>query len=102
MGKFTPGPWRWWSCHDGSFKPSGDYVQIASGKTQVAKVQIISVTDTDLVLMAAAPELLAALQELDDYVCNNLESNYPTGVDIDNDAFHKARAAIAKATGGTA
>lgn len=50
-------------------------------------------------LIAAAPELLGALQALDDYVCNNLSSDYPTGVDVDHDAFKAARAAIAKAIG---
>ena len=59
---FTPGPWRWWLCKDGSFKTSCDYAQITSGNVQVAKVQILSVTEEDLRLMAAAPELLAALQ----------------------------------------
>ena len=50
-------------------------------------------------IRSAAPELLEALQALENYVCNNITNDYPTGIDIDSPAFRKASAAIAKATG---
>lgn len=50
-------------------------------------------------LIAAAPELLEALEALDNYVSNNLTTEYPTGVDINAAPFEVARAAIAKARG---
>ena len=52
-------------------------------------------------LRDAAPELLEALQGLDDYVSNNISTDYPTGVDVNAAPFKAARAAIAKATGDT-
>lgn len=51
-------------------------------------------------LITAAPELLEALEALELYVTNNLESNYPTGVDVNSTQFDKARAAISRAKGG--
>jgi hypothetical protein len=50
-------------------------------------------------LIAAAPELLEALEALDNYVSNNLTTEYPTGIDINASPFEVARAAIAKARG---
>lgn len=59
------------------------------------------VTHPDMRLMAAAPDLLAALQELVPGIvtgscdeCGGIEQNYPTYC-----AYRKARAAIARATG---
>lgn len=60
----TVGPWRWWPCKDGSFKEGTDYAKIASGNTLIAKVLIESVTEADLRLMVAAPDLLAACKRL--------------------------------------
>lgn len=52
-------------------------------------------------LIAAAPELLEALKNLDDYVSNNISTDYPIGIDLNGKPFKNARAAIAKATGET-
>jgi len=63
------------------------------------------VTHPDAVLMAAAPDLLAALQEFSDHVhavqCATDESVQYSSAQISQLAF-KARSAIAKATGGAA
>jgi hypothetical protein len=59
--KPTPGPWRYWPCVERSAK--NDYVQIAAGAQEVAQVRIRSVTEADLRLMVAAPDLLGALKE---------------------------------------
>ena len=60
----TPGPWRWWGCKDGSYNPMNDYAQIAAGPEHVAQVRLASVTEADLRLMVAAPELLKCLRSL--------------------------------------
>jgi len=47
-------------------------------------------------------ELLEALVALDNYINNNLSSDYPTGVDLSSLEFRNASKAIAKATGAAA
>ena len=59
MSEHTPGPWRHWPCKDGSYDKNNDYIQIAAARTLVAKVNIKSVTEADVRLMVAAPELLS-------------------------------------------
>lgn len=50
-------------------------------------------------LVEMVKELRTALSGLDDYVCNNIVSDYPTGVDVNAKAFRSARAALAKCEG---
>jgi len=50
-------------------------------------------------LVEMVKELRAALGGLDDYVCNNIVSDCPTGVDVNAKAFTSARAALAKCEG---
>lgn len=92
MSKHTPGPWRYWLCKDGSHDSRSDYVQIASGKTHVAQVRIVSTTEADMRLMVAAPELLEALRDLLEWFDDESKSPRPA-------PLKKARAAIAKAEG---
>lgn len=91
MSKYTPGPWY---VIDGgtdgsaiSTKPQGnhDFDSEVLGYSEWMRVK-----DDDLVLMAAAPDLLDALITLVDCV----DGNYKDVTDL-------ARAAIAKATGET-
>lgn len=102
MSAHSPGPWRWWPCKRGSYAPDTDYVQIAAGNTHVAKVLITSVTEADLRLMTAAPELLAALVSAVE--CGMVPvSSAKEGGAVRYSAQVKCadmiRAAIAKATG---
>lgn len=88
--KYTPGPWH-----------VSNGVQIRSEKHQLAKVWMMRNGEgvANAQLIAAAPELLEAL----DTLCNGLEwmiENRPTIMDeSDCEALNMARAVIAKATG---
>lgn len=94
--KFTPGPWRWWACKGGDQLPSSDYVQIASGNDRVAQVKIASVTEANIRLIVAAPELLEvlkhAVEALEACQGTKLKDSFPL-------TLADARAVIAKATG---
>lgn len=105
----TPGPWKLDpSCKDGA-RPTRSVRVKHFGKIELLTTVHFPDTymgsngaatrEANARLIAAAPDLLAALIALDDYVCNNLASDYPTGIDVDDSAFKTARAAIAKATG---
>lgn len=96
MEKFrgTPGPWEWWTSNSFlrlSSKATGkdgdviDSFKMSDGQTS------LSVRVDDMHLIAAAPELLEALQKM-------VES-YQFEASIDNPALLQARAAIAKALG---
>ena len=91
--KPTPGPWRYWKCAGGG--PDADYVHIAAGSWDVADVRINSVTEDDLRLMVAAPELLAALSDLL-AMCRRQDDFNDDG---DGGMYDRADAAIYKATG---
>ena len=105
----TPGPWRLMPLEDGVA-----YLRIRGtrlgGRYKVCNVHAalhqleteVLVSQANAQLIAAAPELLQALIALDNYVSNNLSSDYPTGVDLNSLEFKTARKAIAKATGVSA
>ena len=100
--KHTPGPWRYWPCKDGSFNSLNDYMQIASGHDHVARVIISSTTEADMRLIAAAPELLEALQELSRYFVGEYGEDTRSDNEIDagnEKAEQFAKHVIAKATG---
>ena len=98
--KHTPGPWEWWTSN--SFlrlssqggKDGGviDSYRMSDGHTS------LSVKHADMALIAAAPDLLEALQRLkteiilSDVDMDYIESHFRPWLD-------KARAAISKATG---
>lgn len=50
-------------------------------------------------LMKLAGRMLAALKALDNHICNNLSSDYPTGIDINDAPFLEVRAIVALAEG---
>lgn len=93
MSKHTPGPWRKWD-YGWITGPNNQTLALATGCGDIDWLN-----PDDFTLAIAAPDLLEALEELDNHICNNLETNYPTGIDVNDSAFQKARAAIAKARG---
>ena len=80
--KHTPGPWK----HDGMCIDAIDGALVATVYTENSFVN-----ELDARLIAAAPELLAALQVM--------VKTFDGLATIHNDAYRQARAAIAKATG---
>ena len=52
-------------------------------------------------LVERVKEMEEALRNLDDYVCNNLSSDYPTGVNVNGAEFKAARAALSKSLPNT-
>jgi hypothetical protein len=86
--KHTPGPW--WA-GERAPKHLGSVIAIMSSGTKVATGVAHAWTEADAALIAAAPELLAALKALDPHL-----DHIPGGIggEIDD-----ARAAIAKAEG---
>ncbi|UYM55267.1 hypothetical protein [Leclercia adecarboxylata] len=93
MQKFkgTPGPWESKTIH-GDLKviQKGSYEKLAPGMVSYCCVTELE-NKHDAKLIAAAPELLEALQKM-------VES-YQFEASIDNPALLQARAAIAKALG---
>lgn len=101
MSAHTRGPW--FTARNGF---STVYIEARIGGGMLQEVAACGPTaegpdqqEANARLIAAAPDLLAALEALDSYICNNLATDYPTGVDTDATAFRFARATIAKATG---
>ncbi|EOI3502489.1 hypothetical protein ACMSZU_001080 [Cronobacter dublinensis] len=95
-GNFTPGPWEWWTSNSflrlssqATGKDGGviDSYAMSDGHTS------LSVSYADMALIAAAPDLLEALQDFVDL--------FPDVIDGDAimPALDKAYAAIAKAIG---
>jgi hypothetical protein len=86
MSKHTPAPWKTWpSIHNGqTYIVKGDYTSKDNGCIAHAD------TEANARLIAAAPDLLAALEA----ISNPWLDDFSRG-----NAMKKARAAIAKATG---
>ena len=89
MSKHTPGPWQWTQHFDPTISIYKD------GFGQIARLYDSSAGTgkANARLIAAAPDLLDALE----FVMNRLVDKHE-----DDIAAQKARAAIAKATGGAA
>ncbi|WP_105613160.1 hypothetical protein [Cronobacter malonaticus] len=96
--KGTPGPWEWWTSNSflrlssqATGKDGGviDSYAMSDGHTS------LSVSEADMALIAAAPELLEALQISMKVMQEGRNVSYP---DLYG-AINKARAAIAKAIG---
>lgn len=92
--KFTPGPWRWEVSHSRRFDARVEVTKDTGGHGHPVVALVENTQDAHIV--AAAPELLAALE----YVLGELEVSRPEGVDAARyfTALDLARAAIAKAT----
>lgn len=82
--KHTKGPWRIGAMESGRYAVDGENGQEVTGWLD---------SEADARLIAAAPELLEALQAL---------VNEPQPIGIDRTAYQAALVAIAKATGGAA
>lgn len=82
----TPGPWA-------VSKPSGNYIDAPAVRGSIAALTF-SATPADARLIAAAPDLLTALEDL-------VKSNFGEPRSVTVPALDNARAAIAKATGAT-
>ena len=86
----TPAPWT-------LSKPSGVYIESATGGIAALTY---SAREADAYLIAAAPDLLAALHEVDEFCQQGLDSPYPEhGEEALNDIMGLVRVAIAKAKG---
>ena len=100
MSKYTPGPWRvsaapqipdastrWIEVY--SVDPEDDVAQVTGGNLKAAQANAS--------LIAAAPDLLAALEQIVelDLFCASMEDKTKTDA-----LFASARTAIAKAKGG--
>jgi hypothetical protein len=93
--EYTPGPWV---VYDDSNNGKTNRIEIAARGKTVARIYH-SVPEEDLPnarLIAAAPELLEALEAVKNWDVSNL------ALDIPLDVRQKMQAAIAKATGGQA
>ncbi|WP_105610636.1 hypothetical protein [Cronobacter malonaticus] len=94
-GKFTPGPWEWWTSNSflrlssqATGKDGGviDSYAMSDGHTS------LSVSKADMALIAAAPDLLEALKSI-------MELQTRGSVVLGDKCTEIARAAIAKAIG---
>lgn len=108
MSKHSQGPWRLenWTVHDqdGALEACGYQVVDAGGhalSTFITEGATES-EEADICLMAAAPELLAALQEIaSEYrkvLQETLAPQHQKYIDTNSPVLKQARAAIAKAT----
>jgi hypothetical protein len=103
QGSHTPGPWRIYDHVAASGKPVdfGDLVICDRDKEEVAVVRFNGADcAANARLLAAAPELLAALAALESAVCSDPDHDESLPFHY-RGAVERARAAIAKATKGT-
>ena len=96
LSGFAPGPWK--------VNPTDDTTVITHDRNMVAEIDgdynepdLWPVMEANARLIAAAPELLEALQRLSAQ-CERLRMAWQ----LESDAERNARAVIAKATGGAA
>ncbi|MFM5431434.1 hypothetical protein ACET9P_11135 [Aeromonas veronii] len=104
MSKHTPGPW------ERSKKTDGNWWHIGAGNQAVAAVHAASkkrnepyasMFEANANLIAAAPELLAALEEAVETIEWMNGCSSPARNEVE-EAIREGRAAIAKAKGGAA
>lgn len=99
--KHTPGPWRYWTQRRPEAEDTCTFRNLAG--EEILRAVTVTLTEEDARLIAAAPELLEALQELVEVSTVALSIgmfglSIPDGAD---GPLPKAIAAIAKATGET-
>lgn len=87
MSKHTPGPWQWHR------KTKWGYDSLSPAVIHGTVEGLIDVDENDARLIAAAPDLLAVLQDLEASAPYWSEYDVPIGI------VDRIRAAIAKATG---
>lgn len=81
----TPGPWRYWRQRRPGSEDTCTFRNIRG--EEILRAVTVTITEADARLIAAAPDMLAALQAV------------IAVADRATDEFDRARAAIAKATG---
>lgn len=101
MSEHTPGPWEAGRPDMSTIVDGVPSKWIYAGDTYVAAASGMASDDWGVVmanarLIAAAPNLLDALEE----IVNNAVLNYEGSMDIYSEAVEAARAAIRKAKGG--
>lgn len=98
--RFTPGPWEWWTSNSFlrlSSKATGKDGGVIDSTVMRDGHPTLLVKKEDMALIAAAPELLEALQ---DFMAESSGKPKSCGHDFECICrFDKARAAIAKALG---
>jgi len=91
----TPGPWRW-TLSDGAPKlVNADGIRVLDYWTAYTDDEGLDATEVDMTLIAAAPDMLDALQHVAEW-CDLIRQNYP---EMWND-FKAVKPAIQQATGG--
>ena len=96
---FTPGPWTIADGHDRRVHLIDDSRGHAVGEIVYADTR----KPADARLIAAAPDLLAALEELiAEWDATHADEDHRTGYTLDTGGIRMAREAIARATGGEA
>lgn len=105
--KHTPGPWLFRgkssSVHAAPANEPGEHYQYGEQIARFAEDDDgdASVSDADLALMLAAPEMLAALEKIKDDADRSLVQGWTPSVQWLSWVADTARDAIAKAKGGT-
>ena len=100
MSKHTPGPWRFSKEPDAKHSPCVGFTIYDAGSVVVAEIYPkpypVAVNEINARLIAASPELLAALKNLlDDYPTGNTANEFLNP----RESVKQAREAIAKAEG---
>ncbi|MFI4031762.1 hypothetical protein [Klebsiella quasipneumoniae] len=98
--KGTPGPWEWWTSNSFlrlSSKATGKDGGVIDSTVMRDGHPTLVVKKEDMALIAAAPELLKALQLAEKAMVSGRNTTYTEWYG----AINKARSAIAKALGET-
>ena len=93
----TPGPWR---IVGGTEVRGGGTIICNTADYRVPNPDLEAVASPDARLIAAAPDLLAALEELiAEWDATHADEDHRTGYTLDTGGIRMARDAIARATG---
>lgn len=100
VAKFTPGPWtverlEYHADEDVSFEITADHYLVLQTimREKATEAETIAEDEANVILAAAAPEMLAALREADKWISAERPHQAP------NTSLQMIRAAITKATG---
>jgi len=101
--EFSPGPWTLEPASDRPYIMADDTTIAKTYRTSISKLGIVDIPgDANARLIAAAPDLYAALNSLLKTVVDDLgECGYDEGDIADHDGVKRATAALAKARGET-
>lgn len=102
MSGYTKGPWEWWTSNSFlrlSSKATGKDGSVIDSYVMSDGHSSLSVTYADMALIAAAPELLEALQDAEKALFAALDNAFVEDLANGSRELIQARAAIAKALG---